>query len=90
MGKKLNPLKTHWITISQSRTPHPLLCGLDLSVFSFLELLRVTIDDKLTFEKYIHNIASSIAQKSGLICKCYKILDNNDAVNCSKTVISCT
>ena len=67
MGKKLNPLKTHWITISQSRTPHPLLCGLDLSVFSFLELLRVTIDDKLTFEKHIRNIALLLSTKMVLV-----------------------
>ena len=66
-------------------TPYPLypplfLCGLDLEVSSFLNLLRVTTDDKLTFEKHIRIIASSIAQKTGLICKCYKTLDNNDAV----------
>ena len=34
----------------------------------------------MTFEKHIHNIASSIAQKIGLVCKCYKTLGNNDAV----------
>ena len=31
------------------------------------KLLGVTIDDKLTFEKHIRNIASSIVQKTGLI-----------------------
>ena len=84
-GMKLNPRKTHSIIISRSRTPYPLhppltLCGLDLEVSSSLKLLGVTIDDKLTFEKHVRNIASSIAQKTGLIRKCYKTLGNNDAV----------
>ena len=73
------PRKTHSITISQSRTPYPLhspltFSGLDLEVSSFLKLLRVTIDNKLIFEKHIRNIASFIAQKTGLIHKCYKTL----------------
>ena len=57
------------------------LCGLDLKVFSSLKLLWVTIDDNLTFEKHIHNIVSSNAQKTGLIRKCNKSLGNNDAVH---------
>ena len=78
---KLNPRKTQSITISRSMTPytpHPplTLCGIDLEVSSFLKLLGVTIDDKLTFEKHIRNISSSIAQKTGLIRKCYKTLGN--------------
>ena len=56
------------------------MCGLDLEVSSSLKLLGVTIDDKLKFEKDIRNIASSIAQKTGLIRKCYKTLGNIDAV----------
>ena len=61
---KLNLYKTHSITIRRSRTPHPphsllTLCGLDLEVFSYLKLRRVTIDDKLTFEKHICNIIST-------------------------------
>ena len=45
---------------------------------NFLKLLWVTIDDKLTFEKHIHNISSSITQKTSLIRKWYKTLGNND------------
>ena len=74
-GMKLNHRKTHSIIISRSRTPYPFhppltLCGLDLEVSSSLKRLGVTIDDKLTFEKHVRNIASSIAQKTGLIRKC--------------------
>ena len=36
---------------------------------SLNRLLGVTIDDKLTFEKHIRNIVSSIAQKTGLVRK---------------------
>ena len=66
---KFNPRKTHKITISRSRTPHPLhspltLCGLYLQVSISFKLLGVTIDDKLTFKKHIRNIAFSIAQKN--------------------------
>ena len=51
-----------------------------LEVSSSFKLLGVTIDDKLTLEKHICNIASSIGQKSGLIRKCYKTFGNNEAV----------
>ena len=64
----------NWILVKHSRPrslypPHPLLTlyGLDLEVSSSFKLLGVTIDDKLTFEKHIRKIASSIAQKTGLI-----------------------
>ena len=52
-----------------------------LVVSSSLNLLRVTLNSKLTFEKKnIRNLASSIAQKTGHIHKCYKTLGNNDAL----------
>ena len=71
---KFKHRKNPSITISCSRTPHPplTLCGIDMEVSSSLKLLGVTIDNKLTFEKQISNIASSIAQNTGLICKLYK------------------
>ena len=84
-GMKLNPSKTHSIIVSRSRTPLPLhppllLCGVVLEVSNSLELLGVTLDNKLTFEKHIRNMANSIAQKTGLIRKCYKALGNSDSV----------
>ena len=79
---KLNPHKTHSITLSRSRKPYPphpplTFYRLDWKFLAYLKLLGVTIDKKLTFKKHI---ASSIAQKFGLIQKCYKTLGNNDAV----------
>ena len=68
-GMKLDLYKIHSITISYSRKTHPphphlTLCGLDLEVSTSLELLGITTDDKLTFEKHIRNIVSSITQKN--------------------------
>ena len=62
-GMKLNSRKTHSITISQFRTPHPPhlplnLRKLDLKVCSSLKFLRVILD-KLTFwtaDRKISNI----------------------------------
>ena len=76
-GMKLNPIKTQSIIVSRSRTSvpvHPALniCGLPIAVSSSIKLLGVTIDDKLTFEKHIRAITSSIAQKTGLLRKCFK------------------
>ena len=84
-GMKLNPTKTHSIIISRSRTPNPPhlplnLCGSNLEVVDSLKLLGITIDDKLTFEKHIRLLASSIAQKTGLLRKCYRTLGNDVSV----------
>ena len=72
VGTELYPRKTHSITIT-FRIPHPplILCGLKLMISCSLNLLRVTLDNKLTFEK---------RKKTGLIRKCYKTLGINDAV----------
>ena len=34
------------------------MCRLDIEVSTSLKLLGITIDDKSTFEKHIHNISS--------------------------------
>ena len=78
-GMKLNPSKTHSIIVSRSKTPlppHPRLslCGTPLEVSSSLKLLGVVLDDKLSFEKHLRSVASSVAQKTGLIRKCFRTL----------------
>ena len=84
-GMKLNPRKTHSITISQSRTPHlphpPLTpCGIDLNVSRLIRFIGVTLMINKLLKKHIRNIASSIVQNTCLIRKCYKTLGNNNAV----------
>lgn len=76
-GMKLNAKKTHSIIISRSRTlapPHPCLqvSGEQIEDVTHLRLLGVTLDPKLTFEKHIRSLSSTIAQKIGLLRKCYK------------------
>ena len=76
---KLNANKTHSLIISRSRTvapPHPCLyiSGDKIDDVSDLHLLRVTFDSKMTFEKHIRSLASSTAQKTGLLCKCYNTI----------------
>ena len=82
---KLNTNKTHSIIISRSGTAlpqHPLLsfCGVDLETSTFLKLLGVILDNKLSFEMYIRKIAIPIAQKTGLIGKCFKVLGYDNSV----------
>ena len=84
-GMKLNPSKTRSIIVSRSRAhdpPHPplFLCGSPLKISCSLKLLGVLIDGKLTFEKHLRSVASSIAQKTGLLRKCFRALGNDDAV----------
>ena len=84
-GMKLNPNKTHTIIVSRSRTPQPAhpplsLCGSRLELSNSLKLLGVTIDNKLTFEKHIRSLAASIAQKTGLIRKCFRTFGNDDVI----------
>ena len=67
-GMKLNPRKTHSITISRSRIPYPLhppltLCGINLEVSSFLKLLGVTLDVTLL------NDITGINNKKQLYCE---------------------
>ena len=76
-GMKLNPSKTQSIIVSRSKTINPVhpsltLCGQSIPVFSSLKLLGVTTDDKLTFEGHNRSMSSSIAQKGGILRKCYK------------------
>ena len=84
-GMKLNPNKTHSIIFSRSRTALPQhpplsLCRVELETSTFLKLLGIVLDNKLTFEMDIRNIDSSIAQTTGLIRTYYLALVNNDSV----------
>ena len=82
---KIKQYKIHSIIVSRSRTALPQhpplsLCGVELETSTFLKLLGIVLDNKLTFEMHICNIASSIAEKTGLIRKCFKALGNDDSV----------
>ena len=52
-----------------------------VGIFIFLKLLGIVQDNKLTFEMHIRNIVSAIAQKTGLIRKCFKAPGNDYSVH---------
>ena len=84
-GMRLNPRKTQSIIFSRSRTLHPnhpplSLCGSSIPVSDSIKLLGVTLDDKLTFERHIRQLSSSVAQKTGLLRKCFKTFGNREAL----------
>ena len=82
-GMKLNPMKTQSIIVGRSKTVNPghpplTVCGQDLPLASYIKLLGVTIDDKLTFEMHIRALSSSLARKGGVLRKCFKIFRDED------------
>ena len=88
-GMCLNPRKsTSIVNKSRSRIlnpPHPnLIINIYLlAINDSFKLLGVLFDNKLTFEKHIRSVASSIAQKVGILRKCLSIYDSNSILkNC--------
>ena len=84
-GMKLNPSKTQSIVVSRSRTTFPLhpdlsVCDHIIPVAPYLKLLGITLDDKLTFERHIRTLSSSLAQKGGILRKCFKTFRDIDIV----------
>ena len=77
-GMKLNPIKSHSIVISRSRTvfpPHPdiVVGGVTIPNCSSLKLLG----------SHLRSVTSSISQKVGLLRKCRQIYSTDDVVrNC--------
>ena len=74
---KLNPSKTQSIVVSRSRTvypPHPDLsvCGHFIPVALYLQLLGITLDDKLVFKRHIMNLSPPLAQKGGVLHEFFK------------------
>ena len=88
MGHEVNPNKTQNMIVSQSRTafpPHPdLLVGSTcINSCDSFKILGVMFDSKFTFERHIHSISSSVAQKIGLLRKSFRIFgDHNVLLRC--------
>ena len=71
--------------VSRSRNvflPHPdLLVGsTSLNSCNSFRILGVMFDSKFTFERHIHSISSSVAQKVGLLRKSFRIFGNHDVL----------
>jgi len=84
-GMHLNVGKTKTMTVSRSRTllprfPDIMLDGVALKKPAELEILGVSFDSKLTFERHIRSVASSASQRIGLMRRAFKIFDSADVV----------
>ena len=79
--------------ISRSRNVfpphHDLLVGsTSLNSCDFFKILGVMFDRKFTFERHIHLISSSVAQKIGLLRISFRIFgDNNALLKCFNSFI---
>ena len=77
-GMKLNPAKTQSMIVGRSRTlvpSHPdlIIDGTVVSNSDCFKILGVTFDKKLTFEKHIRGIATSVSRKLGMLRKSFRI-----------------
>ena len=84
-GMRLNPNKTQSMIVSRSRTVFPphldLLVGsISLSSCDSFKILGIIFDSKLTFERDICSISSSVAQKIGLLSISFRIFADPDVL----------
>ena len=77
-GKKLNASKTKTLIVSRSRTMHPqspplTIHGSVLKESDDLDILGVTFDSKLTFEKHVRSVSRAAAQRLGILRKSWQV-----------------
>ena len=75
------------MTVSRSKTIFPpcsdLYIGNTLNTCNSFKILNVMFDRKLTFERHIHSIFSSVAQKISLLKKFFRVFgDQNVSMRC--------
>ena len=80
---RLNPNKTQSMIVSRSRTVFPphsdLLVGsTSLNSCDSFKIIGIMFDSKFTFERQIHCISSSVAQKIGPLRKSFRIFGDHD------------
>jgi len=92
-GMSLNVGKTKTMTVSRSRTVLPrfpilTLNGVELEEQSELLILGVTLDSKLTFERHVRSIASSVSQRIGIMRRAHRIFGSSEVVlHCFRSFI---
>ena len=77
-GMKLNASKTTTMIVSRSRTLHPRLPpltidGTVLKESDNLDILGVTFDSKLTFEKHLRSVFRAASQRLGILRKSWRV-----------------
>ena len=76
---KLNASKTKTMIVSSSHTMHPqspplTIDGTVLKESDDLDILGVTFDSKLTFEKHLHSVSKATSQKRlGILRKSWRV-----------------
>ena len=78
LGMKLNASKTKTMIVSRSRTMHPqspplTIDGTVLKESDFLDILGVTFDYKLTFEKHFRSVSRAASQRLGILTKSWRV-----------------
>ena len=73
-GMKLNVSKTKNLIVSRSRTMHPqspplTTDGTVLKESDDVDILGVTFDSKLTFQKHLHLVSRAASQRLGILRK---------------------
>ena len=77
-GMKLNASKTKTMIVSRSRTMHPrspplIIDGTVLTESDDLDVLGVTFDSKLTFEKHLRSVSRAASQRLGILRKSWRV-----------------
>ena len=77
-GMKLNASKTKTIIVSRSRTMYPqspllTVDGTVLKESNDLDILGVTFDSKLTFEKNLRSVSRAASQRFGILRKSWRV-----------------
>ena len=77
-GMKLNSSKTKTMIVSRSRTMHPhspplTIDGTVLKESDDRDILGVTFDSKLTFEKHLHSVSRAASQRLGILRKSWRV-----------------
>ena len=77
-GIKLNASKTKTTIVSRSRTMHPhspplTIDGTVLKESDDLDILGVTFDSKLTFEKHLRLVSRAASQRLGILRKSWQV-----------------
>ena len=75
---KLNAYKTKTMIVSRSRTMQPqtpplTIDGTVLKESDDLDILGVTFDSKLTFEKHIRSVSRAASQRLGILRKSWRV-----------------
>ena len=91
---KLNASKAKTMIVSRSRTMHPqppplTIDGTVLKESDDLDILGVTFDSKLTFEKHLRSVSRASSQRLGILKKSWQVFHDRLLIGRCFGVLSC-